>query len=124
MNRYIDRSNLEKGEPMRNSGYSLCGAVIAAILCVAPAAQAQRRGPVLLRSGNKCLDVNGPQVQTNGARVQIWDCHGGPNQLWRFERGRIVSVANGRCLDVHGPDAGFNGARVQTWDCNGAPNQA
>jgi hypothetical protein len=111
----------------------LCrGIAIGALWAIALAAAAQpgppgfalREGPVVLHAGTKCLDVNEPQVRSNGARVQLWDCDGRPSQVWRFERGRIVSLASGRCLDVHGPDAGFNGARVQVYDCNGSPNQA
>ncbi|MET8152000.1 GDSL-type esterase/lipase family protein [Actinoplanes sp. NPDC049668] len=34
-----------------------------------------------LRSGGKCLDVNGNGT-ANGAIVHLWDCHRGPNQVW------------------------------------------
>lgn len=52
----------------------------------------------------KCLDVNGTSG-TNGARVQIWTCNGGTNQLWRVEpladgTNRIVNLASGKPLDV------------------------
>lgn len=110
---------------MRTRDLLLSGALCGAALSIAPDAEAQRRPPVMLRSGNKCLDVHGSKVQTNGARVQLWDCHGGPNQLWRFDRdGRIINVASGRCLDLNGPDVGIPGGRVQVWDCNGSPNQS
>lgn len=109
---------------MRTSGLMNLGALVAAMLCAAPVlAQPFPRGPVVIHSGNKCLDINGPQVQVNGGRVQLWDCHRGANQQWRFERGRIISMANGRCLDLHGPDVGSSGGRVQVFDCNGSPNQ-
>jgi hypothetical protein len=72
----------------------------------------------------RCLEVNEPQLNLDGARVQLHRCDGKPNQAWRFERGRFVNVANGRCLDLHGPDAGFDGGRIQTVNCSNAPNQA
>jgi len=77
----------------------------------------------VLRAMGRCLEVNEPQLQVDGARVQLQRCDGQPNQAWRHDRGRLVSVANGRCLDVHGPDAGQNGARVQVVACSAAPNQ-
>lgn len=102
-----------------------------ALACLLPVSHAQPQGAsfgnaseaFVLRAQARCLEVNEPQLQVDGARVQLHRCDGRPNQAWRQERGRIVSVANGRCLDVHGPDAGFNGARVQTVACSGAPNQ-
>ena len=111
---------------MRITSFLLSSTVLAALLGVPATATAQgfMPGPFLLKNGNKCLDVNGPQVQVNGARVQLWDCHGGVNQQWRMERGgRIVSMANNRCLDLNGPDTGDNGGRIQVWDCHGGPNQ-
>lgn len=110
----------------------LAGWCLAGWLALAAAltpAQAQRPGfgpapgPVVLRALGRCLEVNEPQLQVNGARVQLQPCDGRPHQLWRRERGQIVNLANGRCLDVHRPDAGFDGARVQTVDCNGTPHQ-
>lgn len=111
---------------MRITSFLLSSTVLAALIGVPATATAQgfMPGPFLLKNGNKCLDVNGPQVQVNGARVQLWDCHGGVNQQWRMERGgRIVSMANNRCLDLFGADTNTNGGRVQVWDCNGGPNQ-
>jgi len=79
--------------------------------------------PFVLRTLGRCLEVNEPQAQVDGARVQLGRCDGRPHQAWRQDRGRVVSLANGRCLDVHGPDAGLDGARVQTVNCSAAPNQ-
>src|SRR3954469_8361023 len=70
----------------------------------------------LVMPNGKCIDVNGPEFdgRNNGARVQMWDCHGGPNQQWRVE-GTAVIASNGKCLDVHAPDfeGRTNGGRVQ-----------
>jgi hypothetical protein len=76
----------------------------------------------IVTPGGTCLDVHGEDVGRDGARVHFWRCHGGRNQLWRFEDGRIVSVVGG-CLDVHGGDVGRDGARIQTWSCHDGPNQ-
>ena len=69
-----------------------------------------------------CLDVHGPDLNRNGGRVQVWDCHGGVNQTFYFDGGAVVSEA-GLCLDVHGPDLRKNGGRVQFWECHGGINQ-
>ncbi|MBL8345723.1 MAG: RICIN domain-containing protein [Rubrivivax sp.] len=79
--------------------------------------------PFVLRTVGHCLEVNEPQVQLDGARVQLGRCDGRPHQTWRHDRGRLVNGASGRCLDVHGPDAGLDGARVQAVTCSAAPNQ-
>ncbi len=71
--------------------------------------------------GGKCLDVSGSSTR-NGASIILWDCHGGPNQLWtRTASGELRGVGN-KCLDV---DASRNadGMKIQLWDCNGGPNQ-
>ncbi len=98
------------------------------LLCalVAPSAQAQPRvleGAFTLRNASKCLEVNEPQVRTNGARVQMDACDGRPGQQWRMERNRLVNLLTNRCLDLHAPDAGSNGARIQLVDCHGGNNQ-
>ena len=61
----------------------------------------------------------------NGATVQVWDCHGGPNQQWSWDRDRSAIVsASGKCLAVRPSDMGSRRARVTVWDCSGNPNQA
>jgi hypothetical protein len=60
-------------------------------------------GSILVSGDSKCLDVHSPDRVTNGGRVQIWECHGGINQQWRFAGNMLVS-GNGMCLDVHYPD--------------------
>ena len=98
-----------------------------ALASAPPPVQAQPqwgRGPAVIRSGDRCLEVFGPQAQVNGARVQVGDCNGSPTQQWRHEHGgRWINMANNRCLDLNGPDTGFGGGRIQVWDCNGSPNQ-
>lgn len=80
-------------------------------------------GPSMLTLGNgKCLDINGGQANNNGATVQVWDCHGGINQQWRWERGALVSGTN-KCLSMRPDQVGQSGGRVTIWDCTGGPNQ-
>ncbi|APJ04110.1 RICIN domain-containing protein [Silvanigrella aquatica] len=67
--------------------------------------------------GGKCLDVNGGQTH-NGTPVTMWDCHGGSNQQWHIENGRITGIG-GLCLDV----SYGHGSPVQVWDCNNTPPQ-
>ncbi|MFI1195204.1 ricin-type beta-trefoil lectin domain protein [Micromonospora sp. NPDC020750] len=70
--------------------------------------------------GGRCLDVVDKQ-SGDGTPVQIWDCHGEPNQQWsRPGDGTLRSL--GKCLDVSGA-ATNNGARVQISTCNGTAAQ-
>lgn len=110
--------------------WALSAPVVLAVLVVVPTgAGASETGfgaagvPFVLRVQGRCLEVNEPQLQVDGARVHLQRCDGERHQTWRRERGRLVNLANGRCLDLHGPDAGFDGGRVQTVTCSSAPNQ-
>jgi Ricin-type beta-trefoil lectin domain/Galactocerebrosidase, C-terminal lectin domain len=70
----------------------------------------------------RCLDVPGV-VQTNGTRVEIWDCNGGNNQQWTVNPdGTIVGVQSGLCLHVTGQGTA-NGTLVEIWTCSGGGNQ-
>ncbi|GAA2349429.1 RICIN domain-containing protein [Dactylosporangium salmoneum] len=74
---------------------------------------------------NRCLDVNGGS-KDNGAQILIWDCHGGPNQLWKLVRNgdgyQLVSLNSGRCIGI---DSGnpSPGAAARQWDCDNSTNQ-
>jgi hypothetical protein len=82
-----------------------------------------RIAPFALENG-KCLDVDAAQDGRNGATVQIWDCHGGPNQMWTWDRDNAAIVSSsGKCLAVRPNDIGNRRARVTIWDCSGNPNQ-
>ncbi|MET0237723.1 MAG: PHB depolymerase family esterase [Kibdelosporangium sp.] len=72
----------------------------------------------------KCLDVPG-QSTTPGTKVQIWDCHGGANQIWTATSAGELSVyssASPRCLDAEG-GATTAGTAVIIWSCHGGTNQ-
>ncbi len=111
-----------------NKPSALAVLTLAAAFVLSPAeSEAQRRRPTtewfsIVNEAGLCLDVHGEDVGRDGARVHMWPCHGGPNQLWRLDRGMLLS-ASGGCLDVHGEDVGRPGARVQMWSCHGASNQ-
>ncbi len=60
----------------------------------------------------------------NGGRVQVWNCHGQPQQIWRYDSWtRTIRSEGGLCLDTHAPDMAVNGGRVQVWTCNGSAQQ-
>jgi poly(3-hydroxybutyrate) depolymerase len=72
-------------------------------------------------NAGKCLDVSG-QSQSNGTRLQLWDCHGGTNQQWTSTSSGQLTVHGGKCLDAE--DGGTaNGTAVIIWDCHGGSNQ-
>jgi hypothetical protein len=70
---------------------------------------------------NRCIDVSGAST-TNGAQVQLWDCHGGGNQRWTYGAGRELRVYGGKCLDAFGAGT-TNGTAAIIWDCHGGTNQ-
>ncbi|MDX3694467.1 non-reducing end alpha-L-arabinofuranosidase family hydrolase [Streptomyces europaeiscabiei] len=95
-------------------------AALAALLVAGPA-QAATTSDVRGVDSGKCLDVSGFS-QTDGANVQIWDCHGGINQQWTLTDSNQLTVYGNKCLDVRG-GATTNGTPVQIWSCNGSDNQ-
>jgi poly(3-hydroxybutyrate) depolymerase len=69
----------------------------------------------------RCVDV--PNSSTsNGARVQLWECHGGTNQRWTHTANRTLTVYGNKCLDASGTGT-TNGTAVIIWDCHGGTNQ-
>ncbi|MGI5240619.1 ricin-type beta-trefoil lectin domain protein [Dactylosporangium sp. CA-139066] len=72
-------------------------------------------------ASGRCLDVPGSST-TNGAQVQLWDCHGGSNQRWTYTAGRQLTVYGNKCLDASGQGTS-NGTAAVIWDCNGQSNQ-
>jgi hypothetical protein len=73
---------------------------------------------IVNRATGKCLDVNGWSAD-DGADVQLWTCHGGANQRWRFEgltdgTSRLINTASGKALDA--ADCGTtDGTDIQQW---------
>jgi len=72
--------------------------------------------------GKYCLDVHAPDMQKNGAKVQIWGCNFTAQQKWKIEN-KSIKNEGGLCLDAHVTDMHTNGGRIQVWDCNGALQQ-
>jgi endo-1,4-beta-xylanase len=69
----------------------------------------------------RCIDVPNSS-QTNGTRVQLYDCHGLTNQQWTYTSGKQLTVYGNKCLDASGQGTA-NGTAVIIWDCNGQVNQ-
>jgi hypothetical protein len=65
-----------------------------------------------------CLDIPG----NGGGSIPtiLWQCHGGANQQWVYDRAtaQIWNSGNGKCLDVQW-NSHQNSTPVWTWDCNG-----
>jgi poly(hydroxyalkanoate) depolymerase family esterase len=81
-------------------------------------------GAVRAVGAGKCLDVPGATTAT-GTQLQIWDCHGGTNQLWTRTASGALTVYSGgnlRCLDASGHGTA-NGTAVIIWTCTGQTNQ-
>lgn len=78
-------------------------------------------GQTIVGAGsNRCVDVSGGRAD-DGTKVQLWDCHGGPEVRWRWQGGALVNSRTGKCLDVAGGRT-IAGTKVQLWGClnNGA----
>ena len=57
-------------------------------------------------------------------KVQLWDCNGGANQVWRSQADDTLrNPLSSKCLDAPGWSSA-DGTRLQIWDCNGGANQA
>lgn len=69
----------------------------------------------------RCVDVPGSS-STNGTQVQLWDCHGNPNQRWTYTANRQLMTAGNKCLAANNQGTG-NGTAVVIWDCNGQAGQ-
>jgi dienelactone hydrolase len=81
-----------------------------------PAAQ-----QVVHTTSGRCLDVPGAGT-ANGARLQLWDCHGGTNQRWTYTSSKQLTVYGNKCLGASGRGT-TNGTAVVIWDCDGDANQ-
>ncbi|GLI01409.1 beta-xylanase [Phytohabitans aurantiacus] len=69
----------------------------------------------------RCIDVPNA-TQTNGTRVQLYDCHGQSNQSWSYTSGKQLRVYGNKCLDASGA-ATANGTAIIIWDCGSGANQ-
>jgi hypothetical protein len=76
-------------------------------------------GPITSGLAGKCVDNFGG-TNTNGAKIDLWDCNTTTAQQWTVANGALQN--NGKCMDVTG-QATTDGALVELWDCNGGTNQ-
>jgi endo-1,4-beta-xylanase len=67
----------------------------------------------------RCIDVPNAS-QSNGTRVQLYDCNGQSNQAWTLTSSKQLTVYGSACLDAAGSG---NGSAVQIYSCNGQANQ-
>ncbi|MBV1856730.1 RICIN domain-containing protein, partial [Catellatospora tritici] len=67
----------------------------------------------------RCIDVPNSS-QSNGTRVQLYDCHGLTNQQWTYTASKQLKVYGSMCLDAAGSG---NGSAVQIYSCNNQSNQ-
>ncbi|WP_437683427.1 lectin [Sorangium sp. So ce131] len=75
--------------------------------------------PLISVESGRCLDVSGRSTSP-GARLQIYDCHGGDNQGFNFTAAGELQVYGGT-LCVEAPSTA--GSRVVTASCNGQARQ-
>jgi poly(3-hydroxybutyrate) depolymerase len=69
----------------------------------------------------RCVDVPNA-TQTNGTRVQLYDCAGATNQRWTYTSAKQLTVYGNKCLDASGQGTA-DGTAAIIWDCNGQANQ-
>jgi hypothetical protein len=93
--------------------------IIAAGYAATPGNQQGRQ--IVGGQSGRCVDVPGAST-SNGAQIQLWDCHGNTNQRWTHTASRQLTVYGNKCLDASGQGTS-NGTRVVIWDCNGQANQ-
>ncbi|MET8369968.1 non-reducing end alpha-L-arabinofuranosidase family hydrolase [Micromonospora profundi] len=78
-------------------------------------------GRIVGVQSGRCIDVPNA-TQTNGTRVQLYDCHGQSNQQWTYTANKQLRVYGSKCLDANGA-ATANGTGIIIWDCNSGANQ-
>jgi hypothetical protein len=77
-------------------------------------------GAEILSSAGGCIEVRDGET-ADGSPIDVFQCHGSPNQRWFIGRGQI-SENYGSCLDVQGSEA-VDGAAIILVTCNGRPSQ-
>lgn len=73
-------------------------------------------------SSQRCLDAEGSGTAP-GTKIEIWDCHGKPNQAVTLTAAGELRLYNGsQCIDAYDQRTA-PGTAVQLWTCNGGANQ-
>jgi type 1 glutamine amidotransferase len=81
---------------------------------------AQPRTGQIRGASGKCVDVSGAS-SADGAKIQLWTCHTGTNQLWTIGTDNTIRSLS-KCMTVAGGGTA-NGSLVQLWACNGSGSQ-
>jgi hypothetical protein len=119
-------ANAYSGLCLEASSYN-DGAPVRPVPCRGTASQQWHHthgGQLRHRDSGKCLDATASSGSIGqGTVMQLWTCHGGGNQRWKFGSTIFRSAASGRCLDVHTPGGQPASSVVQIWDCHGNANQ-
>lgn len=85
-------------------------------------ASAATGSTIVATASGRCLDVVGERT-TSGTGINIYDCHGRPNQAWTYTAAGELRVYDGTmCLDVVGQSTAVP-ATLQIYTCNGGANQ-
>ena len=104
---------------MRAISALICPIVMVSV-CSATLLPAEVCAGELIGIDGKCLDVPNGNA-TDGTPVEIWQCHGGPNQQWTISNGAVIGIG-GKCLDVPNSNT-TDGTPVEIWQCHGGSNQ-
>ncbi|MDY7089413.1 MAG: endo-1,4-beta-xylanase, partial [Actinomycetota bacterium] len=76
-------------------------------------------GRILGTQSGRCLDVPNAS-QSNGTRVQLYDCNTQTQQQWTYTSDKQLRVYGNMCLDAAGSG---NGSAVQIYSCHNGANQ-
>lgn len=106
----------EAGLSMTRITAILSCAIAVLTVTVIPAEAAQ----IVIPSSGECIDI--PRQNTaDGTALQLFHCHGSPNQQWTIANGTITGM-DGVCIDIMG-SAANDGAQVIIVHCNGRPSE-
>jgi len=75
---------------------------------------------IKLANTNSCLEIDNGSRE-DGARSQIWNCLGAPQQIWQIEKidkgiYQLHPSYDGKCLEVN-DSSSDEGALTQQWSC-------
>ncbi len=102
---------------------AMIAATVVTVVPTAPQAWAAVGSTVVGRGSGRCLDVVGGDSTASGAKIALYDCHGGANQAWTLTAAGELRVYDGAlCLDVS-RQIRTSPAVLQTYRCNGGDNQ-
>ncbi len=77
-------------------------------------------GAQLIGPSGECVDVLDGGT-ADGTPIQVFQCHGSPNQRWYIRNG-VISENYGSCIDVQG-GAPADGAPIVLMNCTGGTSQ-